>query len=456
MGDIGSTFTKVGVVEVGSGVLVARAAVPTDHTDLGRGVEAATAEALPDGGHVEETLLCSSAAGGLRVAVVGLEPRLTVEAGQRAAATAGARIVASFAGVLDASQGEELVAARPDVILLAGGTNGGDQTTIVQNARTLAAFADSVQAIVVAGNEEAYGAVAHELRAAPVVRLAPNVLPRVGELAVEGAQREIRELFAQHVIGRGRFASSSPLAGAVQMPTPSAVLAGTRMLARLGAHDSSLTQPVLVDVGGATTDIHSVLPLDPRAAVYGRALVPDQEVTRTVEGDLGVRENASALVEEVLRTGYISEDEAAVLRGPAARRVRDRGFVATDAQEVEFDSRLTTLAAALALARHAGALRVVLSESGATLRKTGRDLRSATCVIGSGGVFEASADGAALLDQALRLAGEQRALVPEALPLFLDASHVIAAAGLLAARRPALAEALLVREVATGWPAHVA
>src|SRR5438132_1195198 len=83
------------------------------------------------------------------------EPRLAVEAGRRAAATAGARIVASFAGVLDASRAKELMAARPDVVLLTGGMNGGDRTAIVQSARTLAAFADAAPAIVVAGNEEA-------------------------------------------------------------------------------------------------------------------------------------------------------------------------------------------------------------------------------------------------------------------------------------------------------------
>jgi uncharacterized protein (TIGR01319 family) len=456
VGDIGSTFTKVGVIEVSSATLLARAAVGTDHSDLAGGVEAAIAQALPQGAAVEETLLCSSAAGGLRVAVIGLEPRLTVEAGRRAAATAGARIVASLAGVLDQHLTGELAAARPDVVLLVGGTNGGDRAAIVENARMLATCTDFVQAIVVAGNEEAQPAIVRELGAVAVVRLAPNVLPSVGVLAIEGAQREIRELFAEHVIGRGRFASTSPIAAAVQMPTPSAVLGGTRILARLAHLDVHLARPVLVDIGGATTDVHSMLPIDPHAAAYGRAVVPDQEATRTVEADLGVRENAAALVEEVCRSGYIGEDEARILGEPAERRVRERDFIAEDAVEVEHDSRLATLAAALAIARHAGALRVVLSESGATLRRTGRDLRCATCLIGSGGIFEAAADATALLDRSLRLAREHHALVPEELPTRLDSSHVAVAAGLLAVRRPALAEALLAREVATGGLACVA
>lgn len=456
VGDIGSTVTKVGVVEVSSATFVARAAVGTDHSDLAGGVETAIAQALPPGSIVEETLLCSSAAGGLRVAVIGLEPRLTVEAGRRAAATAGARIVASLAGVLDHRVAGELAAARPDVVLLVGGTNGGDRAAIVENARTLATCADFVQAIVVAGNEEAHPEIARELRAVAVVRLVPNVLPSVGVLAIEGAQREIRELFAEHVIGRGRFASTSPIAAAVSMPTPSAVLGGTRLLARLAHLDARLARPVLVDVGGATTDVHSMLPVDPHAAAYGRAVVPDQEATRTVEADLGVRENAAALVEEVCRSGFIGTDEARMLREPAERRVRERGFIAESAAEIEHDSRLATLAAALALARHAGALRVVLSESGATLRRTGRDLRSATCLIGSGGVFEAAGDAVALLERSLRVAREHQALVPEELPTLLDSSHAAAAAGLLAPRRPALAEALLAHEVATGSMARVA
>src|SRR6266550_3958037 len=124
--DIGSTFTKVAVVAP-PGELVSRVSLPTKHDDLAAGAEAAIAQAAPDGTSIIEVLICSSAAGGLRVAVIGLEPQLTLEAGRRAAATAGARVVASFAGVMDAEEADRLAKVAPDVVLLAGGTNGGDR-----------------------------------------------------------------------------------------------------------------------------------------------------------------------------------------------------------------------------------------------------------------------------------------------------------------------------------------
>src|SRR5882672_2653730 len=127
--DIGSTFTKVAVVAL-SGEVVSRVVVPTRHDDLAAGAEAAVAEAVPTGTSATEVLMCSSAAGGLRVAVIGLEPQLTLEAGRRAAATAGARVVASFAGVMDAEEADRLAKVAPDVVLLAGGTNGGDRAAI--------------------------------------------------------------------------------------------------------------------------------------------------------------------------------------------------------------------------------------------------------------------------------------------------------------------------------------
>src|SRR5919201_743324 len=108
--DIGSTFTKVATVAY-SGELVSRVVVPTLHADLAAGAERAADQALPPGSSASKLLMCSSAAGGLRVAVIGLEAQLTLEEGRRAAATAGARVVAAFAGVLDPSEVAELAKA---------------------------------------------------------------------------------------------------------------------------------------------------------------------------------------------------------------------------------------------------------------------------------------------------------------------------------------------------------
>jgi uncharacterized protein (TIGR01319 family) len=447
--DIGSTFTKVAAVAL-SGELVSRVVVPTRHDDLAAGAEAAVVTAVPAGASATEVLMCSSAAGGLRVVVIGLEPQLTLEAGRRAAATAGARVVASFAGVLDAEEADALAKVAPDVVLLAGGTNGGDQSAIAANALRVSKVLPESVPVVVAGNEQVSREVAASFAGnGRIVRLVPNVLPRIGEIYVNAAQGAIRELFVEHVIGRGRFASTSRVAAAIRMPTPSAVLAGTQALARLGGSDPRVRAPVVVDVGGATTDVHSVQPIGawPRGQ---RAVVPDVETTRTVEGDLGLRENAETLVEEAIRSGYTDQGEGGALREAAAARAADRTFVPVTEEDAEVERRLAVLAAAMALSRHAGTLRIRLSPAGATIRHTGRDLRSATCLVVTGGVFEAAADPVAIVEAALAAARRRRALVPDDVPTFVDHQHVLAAAGLLDEEHPSLAAVLLRRAFTAG------
>jgi uncharacterized protein (TIGR01319 family) len=451
--DIGSTFTKVASVAL-SGELVSRVVVPTRHDDLAAGADAAVVEAVPPGASATEVLMCSSAAGGLRVAVIGLEPRLTLEAGRRAAATAGARIVASFAGVLDAEEADALRNLAPDVVLLAGGTDGGDQTAVAANARRVSEVLPATVPVVVAGNEQVSREIAASIGGnGRIVRLVANVLPRIGEIEVNAAQGAIRELFVEHVIGRGRFASASPAAAAIRMPTPSAVLAGTQALARLGGSDPRVRAPVVVDVGGATTDVHSVQPIGacPRGQ---RDLVPNVETTRTVEGDLGLRENAETLVEEAIRSGYTDRGEDGPLREAAARRAANRTFVPVTGAEAEEERRLAILAAAMALSRHAGKLSIRLSPSGATIRHTGRDLRAATCLVATGGVFEAAADPVAIIEAALAAARRRGALVPDDVPTFVDRQHVLAGAGLLAERHPSLAAVLLRRAFTAGGLEH--
>ena len=62
---------------------------------------------------------------------------------------------------------------------------------------------------------------------------------------------------------------------------------------RVGAQasDQGTILPVGVDIGGATTDVHSIASGEPcRAGVIPQGL-PEPRVKRTVEGDLGMRHN---------------------------------------------------------------------------------------------------------------------------------------------------------------------
>lgn len=444
VGDIGSTFTKlVAVSSVGD--FVASVRVPTSTSDIAAGVERARNRLLGEVGRARratDLALSSSAGGGLRVAVLGLEPALTLGAGLRTSATAGARVVATYAaGDLAGQTRASFQASAPDLALLTGGTNGGDTVALLDHAESLRRLAARLP-VVVAGNEDAQQRVGEILGPHRLVRFAGNVMPRVGELRGEPAQREIRDLFVQHVMGRGRFSSASPIAAAVRMPTPTAVLRAADALSSAPG-SAILRRPVVVDVGGATTDVHSVIPVDSAGRGYANSGLGYQRLTRTVEGDLGLRENAPSLIDAALSLGYASAEIAPLAAG-ARRRGLERDFLPDDPEECEIDERLAGVAATIALHRHAGALRTALTSDGAVLRKDGRDLREASCVIATGGVFAHSPRAREIVADALRTVRTRGGLVPSDVPILIDRSYLLWAVGLLSAE--------LRRPRAASWP----
>jgi uncharacterized protein (TIGR01319 family) len=279
--DVGSTFTKAAAVDLADGRLVATAEHRTTaDTDVLHGLDAAVASAAGDRG-VATVAVCSSAGGGLRLAVVGYEPLVTAEAGRRVGLSAGARVVHVAAGRLDPAGLAALRAARPDVVLLVGGTDGGEADVLRHNAKRLAA-ARIRRPVVVAGNVDARDDVVATLTGGGVPTVATdNVLPRIGELQPGPARSAIRDVFLRHVIG-GRGLSRGPrFPSLVRGPTPDAVLTAVELLAAQADIDLAV-----VDVGGATTDVYSAVRPDNEPG-------PERDVAgtlwcaRTVEGDLG-------------------------------------------------------------------------------------------------------------------------------------------------------------------------
>jgi uncharacterized protein (TIGR01319 family) len=140
-------------------------------------------------------LVCSSAGGGLRIAVVGQELEVSAEAGRRVALSAGGRVVHVTSGELTADGVRELRNAAPDLVLLVGGRDGGNAAVLLHNAERLAR-ARIKAPIVVAGNADAADEVCRVLAATGRRhQLAPNVVPRIGEISPTGARTAIRAAF---------------------------------------------------------------------------------------------------------------------------------------------------------------------------------------------------------------------------------------------------------------------
>ncbi|PZF81753.1 glutamate mutase L, partial [Micromonospora endophytica] len=152
-----------------------------------------------------------------------------------------------------------------DVVLLVGGTDGGDADTLTHNATRLARARWRVP-VVLAGNVDVRDELSALLVGAGVpVTVADNVLPRIGVLAPDSARAAIRRVFLRHVIGGKGLSRGGRFARLVRTATPDAVLTGVEVLAEVVGGDL-----MVVDVGGATTDVYSVLTPDERAGGPGR------------------------------------------------------------------------------------------------------------------------------------------------------------------------------------------
>jgi uncharacterized protein (TIGR01319 family) len=425
--DVGSTFTKAALVELGSGRLLGTASHRTTiDTDVMDGVDACRAS-LP--AEDAEVLACSSAGGGLRLAVVGYEREVTAEAGYRVGLSAGARVVHVASGPMASGDVRGLAAARPDVVLLVGGTDGGNAEVLVHNAERLARSRLRVP-VVAAGNADAREEVVALLAGGtrPVIG-APNVLPEIGRLEPAPARAAIREVFIQHVIGGKGLSRRADFPAMVRAATPDAVLSGVELLA--DGHDDvpGAGDVLVVDVGGATTDVYSVVTPQGEDAVLRRDVVEVMWRSRTVEGDLGVRWGAVGVVDAAAGERLLGPGEEAVLRPAAEVRVADPSYLPPSDGERAVDARLAELAVTVALRRHG---------------RGGKDLREVRLVVGSGGVLRHGTD--ALRGQVLAPATGDRAggwPLPERARAVVDDAYVLAAAGLLATDHPATAARLL-------------
>ncbi len=424
--DFGSTFTKAVLVDLAEGRIAAAASSPTTiATDVLDGYDACLAalgEQDPRA-TTAEVLACSSAGGGLRIAVVGNEELVTAEAGRRVALSSGGKVVS----VVAMAEGGLTDLNDPDVVLLTGGTDGGNSEVLLEAARALArTWAGPV---VVAGNVDARPEVAAILAGVPHV-LADNVVPRIGVLAPESARAAIREMFLAHVIGGKHLSKRTDFTAMVRGATPDVVLTGVELLAQ-GVGDV-----VVVDVGGATTDVHSVVDLDPDTV--GREVVATTRVTRTVEGDLGMRWSAVTTV--------IDHPE---LADAARRRHDDPAYLPDRDDERDADEAIARVAAGIALRRHAGRSKVVVGPDGRVVERTGKDLREVDLLVGSGGVLRNGRPGVAgrvLAGSTGEVAGGWQ--LPRSPRVVVDTEYVLAAVGLLADDHPDAAYRLALTLVA--------
>jgi uncharacterized protein (TIGR01319 family) len=442
--DFGSTYTKIVAVDLDREILVGYAqSCTTVDTDIMVGLRNALS-LLPS--VVRETsCLCklssSSAAGGLGMVTIGLIPELSAEAARRSALGAGAKVVKVFSFKLSVKELQEIEKIRPDIILLAGGTDGGNSEVILGNARRLSQ-SDLICPMVVAGNKAAADEVAEILKGGGKIPLVTeNVMPDVNVLNVEPARTMIRKVFIERIIEAKGLKKAEEFVEGILMPTPTAVLKAAQLLAEGCGSESGIGDLVIIDIGGATTDVHSVGWGDPVQAGVVRKGLPEPLAKRTVEGDLGIRYNAESILklcgEESIRKN------AALPHPDLSRKLeclsREVGYVPQTVQDLDIDFALASCAAQAAMERHSGSIETLWGPQGQYFLQHGKDLTNVEHLIGTGGIFIHHPRAGEILQRTLYNPEQPFSLRPRNPNRYTDSRYCLFAVGLLAERYPDVA-----------------
>jgi uncharacterized protein (TIGR01319 family) len=247
----------------------------------------------------------SSAGGGLQMMVAGVVREMTAASAKRAALGAGAIVM----DVLSANdkrrpheQIERIRELRPDMMLISGGTDGGDAKLVVQIAELIAPSKPQPRfgsaytlPIIYAGNKDAAPRMNEIFKEGYDLSIVDNLRPVLERENLEPARDAIHDLFLEHVMAHAPgYDKLMGWTDAPIMPTPGAVGNILQTIAEMQGINA-----VGVDIGGATTDVFSVF---------------DGTFNRTVSANLGMSYSISNVCAEtgmanILRWVHFDTDE---------------------------------------------------------------------------------------------------------------------------------------------------
>lgn len=331
-----------------------------------------------EGLEYDELLATSSAAGGLKMTVHGLVYDMTVKAAREAALGAGANLHMVTAGRLRRGDLKNVVEISPNIILIAGGVDYGERDTALYNAEEIAKLPLEVPVIYGGNveNQEEVRLIFREYGKEHLLYVVDNVYPKIDTLNVEPARRVIQDVFEEHIVHAPGMSHLKEMVSGPIIPTPGAVMEASKIL------KDEIGDLITIDVGGATTDIHSVTA--GTEEINKILLDPEPEAKRTVEGDLGVYVNMKNVVELIGQEG-LSKDLSISVDKLGELMIQYRAIPRTK-KELEFVERLTREAVETSLNRHAGGFRTYFGGTTRTLA-VGKDLTGVRWIIGTGGAL---------------------------------------------------------------------
>ncbi len=443
--EIGSTTTVVNAfdrIDSGAPVFLGQGQAPTSvlEGDVRVGLQGAVEDLRRKLGAEEisyrSMLATSSAAGGLRMTVHGLVYDMTVKAAREAALGAGANLHLATAGILQEEDLEDIRDIHPNLILLAGGTDYGERETALENAKRIRSL-DLDVPVIYAGNVQNQTRIRRIFADAKAeCYITENVYPRLDELNIEPTRRIIHQVFEKHIIHAPGMSGVRDMVDGSIMPTPGAVMECAKLLYQ------EIGDVVVLDVGGATTDVHSVT--EGSEEVSSIQIAPEPVAKRTVEGDLGVYVNARNLANQIGMEKLRKET------GVDVEKVFSHYKPIPDTPEqFKLTEQLTWYAASMALERHCGRYRYTYGANGRTTHADGKDLTKVRYLVATGGALTRLPGRAAIMDRLRHINGHGQLLYPkpEQLRVLEDRMYFMASLGVLSSQYPEAALLLLRQDL---------
>ena len=446
--EIGSTTTVVNAFNVHSetrfiGQGIANTTIDLGDVNIGLNIAIADLKNKLNISNLDykESFACSSAAGGLKMSVHGLIYDMTVKAAREAALGAGANIHLLTSGLLSGYDLNKIKELDLNIIMVAGGVNYGENKTALENARKIANLKLNIP-VIYAGNivnHDEVIAAFNEAKQSDYLYITENVYPGIDELNVEPSRNIIQDIFEKHITEAPGMREVRKTISNNIIPTPAAVLQAAKLI------QSEIGDLVVIDVGGATTDIHSV--------TYGsievsRILVsPEPFAKRTVEGDLGVYINKENLLKLLNEEGIIN---SLGISDTDLEDIIKHYQVIPNGLQVKLVEELTKVAISTAITRHAGQYQSYYGASGKTTVAKGRDLTSIEYIIGTGGPISRLDNGIEMINDALLELTDNILKPSKSVRVLIDHDYIMATLGVLSMKYPKEALALLAKSLKVG------
>lgn len=357
-------------------------------------------------------LSTSSAAGGLKITVHGLVEEMTVKAAREAALGAGGIIKMVTAGKLRDSDIKRIKKIDPNLIMLAGGTDYGERETAIYNAEALS-NENLNKPIIYCGNIANHEEIKGIFKGQELY-IVDNVYPSIDELNVEPAREIIQKVFEKNIVKAPGMDKIKEMVDGSIMPTPGAVMESAKILYEI------LGDLVVIDVGGATTDVHSVT--EGSKEVDDILVTPEPKAKRTVEGDLGVYINKDNVM-ELLENRDLDGLDKDYLKEHIKPLPKEK-------EDIRCSCILTNKAVEVAVNRHVGHIKRMYGGSKPYIAY-GKDLSQTKYIIGTGGALTRLPKGIETLEN-IRYMNEDLTMYPrKGASVLLDKMYIMACAGVL-------------------------